>query len=258
MTVPTIGITEPRGAAGAPLMVLGSALGTTSILWDAAAEPLLDRYRVLAFDHPGHGGSPPARDGFTVAELANGVLRALDSIGERQFHFAGLSLAGAVGLELLLAAPERVTSAAIFCSGAKIGEADGWADRAAMVRADGTASFVDAAAARWFSPGSIKRHPDITVRLLDSLRETDDESYALCCEALASYDVRESLAEIAVPVLAIWAEHDAVTPYRSAALIAEGVQQGRILEIADASHLAPAEQPAAVATAINDFLGAAR
>jgi len=258
VTVPQIAITKPRGPAGAPLVVLGASLGTTTLLWDAAAALLSDRFRVLGFDHPGHGISTAARQSFTVAEIGTGLLRALDSIGEREFHYAGLSFGGAVGLELLLAARDRVTSSAILCSGAKIGEAPGWAERAVAVRTDGTASLVAGAAERWFAPGSIERHPDITARLLNDLRNTDDESYALCCEALASYDVRGMLGQIAPPVLAIWAEHDQVTPQSSAALIATGVQVGRIHEIADASHLAPAEQPAAVAAVMSEFFGGAR
>ena len=258
MTVPQIAITKPRGPAGVPLVVVGASLGTTTMLWDAAAAFLGDRYRILAFDHPGHGNSPAARQSFTVAEIGTGLLRALDSIGEREFHYAGLSFAGAVGLELLLTARERVTSAAIVCSGAKIGEAAGWAERAVAVRADGTASLVSGAAGRWFAPGSIERHPDITARLLNDLRDADDESYALCCEALANYDVRGMLGQIAPPVLAIWAEHDQVTPQSSAALIADGVQVGRIHQIMDASHLAPAERPAAVAAVLSEFFGGAR
>ncbi|MCY7411934.1 MAG: alpha/beta fold hydrolase [Salinibacterium sp.] len=258
MTVPQIAITKPRGPAGAPLVVLGASLGTTTVLWDGAAAFLSDRFRVLAFDHPGHGSSPAARDSFTVAEIGTGLLRALDSIGEREFHYAGLSFAGAVGLELLLTARERVTSAAIVCSGAKIGEAPGWHERAAAVRANGTASLVSGAAERWFAPGSIDRNPHVTARLLNDLRDTDDESYALCCEALARYDVRGMLGQVAPPVLAIWAEHDEVTPESSASLIANGVQVGRIHQIADASHLAPAEQPAAVAAAMSAFFSGAR
>jgi len=258
VTVPQVAITKPRGPAGAPLVVLGASLGTTTVLWDGAAAFLSDRFRVLAFDHPGHGSSPAARDSFTVAEIGIGLLGALDSIGEREFHYAGLSLAGAVGLELVLAARDRVTSTAIVCSGAKIGEPAGWAERAAAVRTDGTASLVSGAAGRWFAPGSIERHPDITARLLNDLRDTDDESYALCCEALASYDVRRMLGQIAPPVLAIWAEHDEVTPESSAVLIADGVQVGRIHQIADASHLAPAERPAAVAAVLGEFFGGAR
>src|SRR5690606_40464357 len=72
-------------------------------------------------------------------------------------------------------------------------------------------------------------------------RAADDESYARCCEALAQHDVRARLAEIAVPTLAIWGEYDTVSPEPLAAEIAERVQHGRTRRIADAGHLAPAE-----------------
>lgn len=251
MTVPRIAMTTPAGPTGAPLVVLGPSLGTSSILWDAAAALLRERYRVASWDLPGHGLAPAATAPFTVAEVARAVL---DAAPEPRFAFAGVSLGGAVGLELMLAAPHRVSAAAIICSGATIATAESWAERAVTVRSQGTASLVVASAERWFAPGSIERNPDITGRLLHSLRDADDESYALCCDALAAFDSRRRLAQIATPTLAMWAEFDRVTPEASAAEIAGGVQRGRLAEITAASHLAVAEQPAAVATALIDFL----
>lgn len=253
MTVPTIAITAPHGPIGAPLLVLGPSLGTSTILWDAAATTLRKTHRVAAWDLPGHGSSPDARADFTVGEIALGVLDALSALGENSLKYAGVSLGGAVGLELMLAAPDRVTSAAIICSGAKIGTSEGWHERAATVRERGTASLVVASASRWFAPGSIERHPEITGRLLHSLRDADDESYALCAEALASYDVREKLRTISTPVLAMWGEHDSVTPEQNSTEIAAGVLHGQHRRVADASHLAPAEQPAVVASLLAEF-----
>jgi 3-oxoadipate enol-lactonase len=242
VTVPRVVAAAPVGPADAPLLVLGPSLGTSSILWDAVAARLRTRFRTVQWELPGHGTGPAAREPFTVAELAEGVIRLLDELG------------GAVGLELLLAHPERVDAAAIVCSGAAIGTPAGWAERAALVRASGTPSVVVASAQRWFAPDSMTRSPDITGRLLNSLRDADDESYALCCEALAGYDVRSRLAEIAVPVLAVWGEFDEVTPESSAAEIQHGVHDGRLAEIVGASHLAPAERPDEVAGLLSDFL----
>ena len=253
MTIPAIALTEPEGPAGAPLLVLGPSLGTSTLLWDAAAATLRETHRVAAWDLPGHGHSPAARSGFTVGEIALGVLDAVSGLGERSFRYAGVSLGGAVGLELMLAAHDRVAAAAIVCSGAKIGTTDGWLERAVTVRTQGTESLVAASASRWFAPGSIEKHPDITGRLLHALRDADDESYAHCAEALATYDVRGKLGNIAAPVLALWGEHDEVTPEALAQEIADGVAHGSIERVAEAAHLAPAEQPAAVASTLTRF-----
>lgn len=253
MTVPRIVMAPPSGPAGAPLIVLGPSLGTSTLLWNSTSALLRQHFRVAAWDLPGHGSSPAPAAPFTVGEIAYGVLESLDSLGENEFHLAGVSLGGAVSLELMLAAGDRVVSAAIICSGAKIGTADGWIERAALVRAQGTASLVVASASRWFAPGSIERHPDDTGRLLHALRDADDVSYALCAEALALYDVRAHLGSIAAPVLAVWGEHDAVTPEPLAVEIAQGVQRGSVSRVADAAHLAPVEQPTVVASLLTDF-----
>ena len=90
------------------------------------------------------------------------------------------------------------------------------------MRAQSTSSVIIASAQRWFAPGSIEREPDLSGRLLHALQDADDESYALCCEALAEYDVRDRLGEIETPVLAVWGEHDAVAPEAKSAEIADG------------------------------------
>lgn len=251
--IPGIAITAPVGPAGAPLLVLGPSLGTSTILWDDAAAALSTRYRVATWDLPGHGHSPVAREPFTVGEIALALLDTVSTIGEDTFFYSGVSLGGAVGLELLLAAPSRVSAAAIVCSGARIATTEGWIERAATVRSLGTASLVTASAARWFAPGSIEAHPDITARLLHALRDTDDESYALCADALAVYDVRSLLENVHAPVLAVWGEYDTVTPEAMALEIASGVTNGVAERIADASHLAPAEQAGVVASVLIEF-----
>ncbi len=121
------------------------------------------------------------------------------------------------------------------------------------MRAQSTSSLIVGSAQRWFAPGSIAEHPVLTGRLLHALQDVDDESYALCCDALGAFDVRDRLGEIAVPVLAVWGDHDVVTPEASAREIADSVQRGRAEGIADASHLAPVDDPAAVIGLLQNF-----
>ena len=67
----------------------------------------------------GHGVSPRPKDAFTVDDLAASVIKVVeDRIGRRPFTYAGVSVAGAVGLQLLLGDPERIVSAALICTAA--------------------------------------------------------------------------------------------------------------------------------------------
>jgi 3-oxoadipate enol-lactonase len=250
---PEIAVTAPTGPVGAPLVVLGPSLGTSTILWDEVVPALAVAHRVVAWDLPGHGAATAAAGPFTVAELADAVAAAVAPFAER-FHYAGVSLGGAVGLELLLRHPSAVADAVLLCTGAVIGTPTGWHDRAAQVRAQSTSALIVGSAQRWFAPDTVARRPVLTGRLLHALQDADDASYAWCCEALARHDVRSRLGEIAAPVLAVWGDLDAVTPAASLREIAEGVQNGTAAGIPDASHLAPVDDPAAVARELTRFL----
>lgn len=251
MTVPQVTTSVPGGPGDAPLLVLGPSLGTSAILWEDVVPMLSDRFRVVVWDLPGHGASAPTVVPFTVADLADALVASvLDP-----FFYAGVSLGGAVGLELALRHPDRVRALAPVASGAQLGEPAGWHDRAAQVREQSTSSVIVASAQRWFADGSIARRPELTGRLLHALQDADDESYALCCEALAAYDVRDRLGGITAPVLALWGRHDRVAPEAKSLELAEGVADGRAVVIDGAAHQPPAEQPEATARALRDFFG---
>ncbi|MBO3665015.1 alpha/beta fold hydrolase [Microbacterium stercoris] len=258
MTQPPVAFTPPVGPAGAPLLVLGPSLGTSTILWEDVIPALAAQYGVTAWDLPGHGSAPAASEPFTVGEVADAVADGIRALADGPVLYAGVSFGGAVGLELLLRHPELVSAAATVCSSPRFGDPQNWTDRAAQVRTQGTGALVTGAAGRWFAPGSIERRPELSGRLLHSLRDADDTSYALCCEALAQYDVTSRLGEVAVPVLAVFGENDPVSPEIHARTIAFSVQNGRTAQIDGASHLAPAEYPDEVASVLLDFFGGAR
>ncbi|ORW20610.1 3-oxoadipate enol-lactonase [Mycolicibacter nonchromogenicus] len=254
MSVPRLVGTDFGGPPDADLLILGPSLGTSATaLWGAAAERLAKRVRVIGWDLPGHGRSPAA--GFRIPDLAAGVLALVDEITPRTpFHYAGNSIGGVVGLQLLLDAPERVSSATLQCTGASIGRAEDWAARAATVRASGTTTLVEAAVQRWFAAGFVDRAPNLAAALVEALRATDDESYAQACEALADFDVTARLGQITAPVLAIAGGQDGATPPETLERIASGVRHGRLVVLDGVAHLAPVEAPHATANLILDHL----
>jgi 3-oxoadipate enol-lactonase/4-carboxymuconolactone decarboxylase len=255
MSTPRLVGTDFGGPADAPVLLLGPSLGTsTDTLWARAALHLRDHLRVVGWDLPGHGRSPSGGP-FTIADLAAGVLALADRVGAETFHYAGDSVGGCVGLQLLLDAPHRLTSATVLCTGASIGTTDGWRDRAAAVRAEGLAGVLGGAAARWFGRGFTTRQPDLAAALLGALRDTDPECYAQTCDALGGFDVTARLGDIAVPVLAVAGADDGPTPPESLRVIASGVANGRLEVLDGVGHLAPAEAPARVAELVAAHCG---
>lgn len=237
--------TDLGGPRDAPLLVVGPSLGTgVAALWQQVADVVGDRAWVVGWDLPGHGSSRVPVAAFTVADVAAGVLDLLDRVAPgRLAHLAGDSFGGAVSLELALQAPERVETLTVLCSGARIGTAEAWRERAALVRASGTSAVIAGSAERWFGPRFMDREPALASALLHDLAHVDDEGYALVCEALADFDVVDRLHEVRVPVLAVAGSHDAPTPVESLRTVADGVRRGHLVVLDGVAHLAPVEAP---------------
>ncbi|MEU6653643.1 3-oxoadipate enol-lactonase [Streptomyces sp. NPDC046900] len=235
-----------EGAPTAPPLLLGPSLGTSCALWDKVAPELSADHRVVRWDLPGHGGSAPdlIGPGATVADLAGLVLGLADALGVDRFAYAGVSLGGAVGLHLAVHHPERISSLAVVCSSAHFNGAGPWQERAALVRREGMAPVAATADARWFTAG-------FTVpRLVQDHRKADPAAYAACCDALAAFDIRDRLPSITVPTLLIAGREDPATPPAHLREIADAVPGSALVEIPGASHLAPAQCPEAVLTAL--------
>src|SRR5690606_28334708 len=129
-----------------------------------------------------------------------------------------------------------------------IGTPDGWAERAAQVRASGTPSLVQGSASRWFAPGFIEREPHLTGGLLKDLTEVDDESYARCVELLGSTDLRDKVGDVAAPLTIIAGAEDAVIAIPEAESVVAAARAGRLTVLPGVAHQATVENPAEVAT----------
>jgi pimeloyl-ACP methyl ester carboxylesterase len=169
-----------------------------------------------------------------------------------------VSLGGTAGLQLGIKHGDRLKSLSVQCSGAKIGTPEGWLERAETVRKQGTPVMIQGSAERWFAPGFMDREPEVSSRLLHSLRDADRFSYAFCCEALAGFDVRDELGSITVPTQVVAGVFDEVAPPSMAEEVVAGITAGggtasaAILE--GVGHLAPAEAPAHVAELMRSLI----
>ena len=113
--------------------------------------------------------------------------------------------------------PERVERLVVCCSTARFGTEEMWLERAETVRAGGMAPLVDATIGRWFTAGFLEAHPDVATRYSAMFQSIEPEGYASCCEALASGDLRQRLAQIEASTLVLGGAHDPVVPPDNAA-----------------------------------------
>jgi len=230
------------------VLVLSPSLGTTSSLWDAQVAGLADDRRILRHDHPGHGESPVPDGPVSVADIGAGVLDLLDGLGVARASFCGISLGGMVGMWLGANAPDRIDRLVLACTGASLGTRQMYEERAALVRAQGTAVTLDGARERWFTPAF--RESPRAQRLFAELLQISPEGYAACCEAVGAFDFHGELGRVEPPALVVYGEEDPVTPPDVVDALVDGIPSARRAGIACAAHLANVEQPEAFGAAV--------
>jgi 3-oxoadipate enol-lactonase len=220
---------------GDRVVVLSGSLGSSLAMWDPQMPALADRFRVLRYDHPGHGRSPLSEDR-TVTALAAQLLGLLDGLGFVQVSFCGLSLGGAVGMRVALDAPDRIDRLALCSTSARFATPEFWDRRAAAVRSGGVDAVADEVLDRWFTPGfsNVRRYRDMLV-------STPAEGYARCCEAVRDWDVRGALGAVQTPTLAIAGADDPSTPLGELKAIVTEIPGSR-LSVLDGRHLVNVEQ----------------
>jgi 3-oxoadipate enol-lactonase len=245
------------GPATAPVLLLGSSLGTTAALWDNEIEALAREYRVVRYDHRGHGRSPVSPGPYTIADLGGDLIALLDRLEVRRASLAGISLAGMASMWVASHAPHRVERLALMCTSARLGPATMWATRAATVRADGLDVIADAVIARWVPPEFARAHPEIMAGLRAMLVATPAEGYAGCCQAIEVMDLVPDLPQITAPTLVVAGLNDEATPPAHAQVIADAIPGARLSLLAGAAHLPHISRSDLIVDLLLSFLGGA-
>lgn len=240
------------GASDAPLVVLANSVGTTTAVWQLLLPAFTTRFRVLRFDHRGHGesSSPPAP--WSIADMASDVASLLDQLGWSRVRFAGLSLGGMEGMWLAAHRPDLVEKLAVICSSAHFDAPESWHARAATVREAGMAAVVDKVVDRWFTPVFAVENPGVVDEFKEMLAATPAAGYAACCDALADLDLRAELASVKAPTVVVSARDDLAIPAMHAKAIADTVPGARFVVVENAAHIAVVEQPEQLSQIIID------
>jgi 3-oxoadipate enol-lactonase len=218
-----------------PVLVLSSSLGTTHEMWEPNVPGLADRFRVLRYDHPGHGRSPVGPR--TLAGLARAVLELLDELALERVSFCGISLGGMVGMWLAVNAAERIDRLVLCCTAPRFAPSESWQERADTVRARGMEAVADTVLERWFTPEFPERE-----RYRRTILATPPEGYARCCEAIRDADLRADLAKIEAPTLVVVGSDDPAVSARDTELLA-GIRDAHVVQL-QGRHLVPVERAA--------------
>lgn len=242
------------GPADGPALVLSNSLGSTLEMWDRQAPVLAERFRLIRYDARGHGRSPVPPGPYSIDDVGQDLVALLDRLGIERAHVAGVSLGGMTAMWMGIHAPERIDRLVLCCTSAKLGPPEGWAERAATVRAHGTGAVAPPGVARWLTEPYRAAHPEVAAELQTMIAATPAEGYASACAIIERMDLEPRLGEIRAPTLVIAAAQDPSTPPEHGERIAAAIPAARYELVQDAAHLAVIERPEAVTPLIIEHL----
>jgi pimeloyl-ACP methyl ester carboxylesterase len=216
------------GDPALPPVLLLHGIGRSLEDWAPQHDRLADAYRVISIDLPGFGLSDRLPGPVSLPVLARGALATLDALGEtRPVHVMGNSLGGAVALQMLAHAPDRVSSL-VLVNSAGFGKEVAIALRLLAVPGLGRRLLrgVDRKAARrteralFFDPSFVTdERIDLAVRLAE--RPGNAEVFLEAARELGTFrGIRGRwrsalLAQVARhprPTLILWGDRDLILP----------------------------------------------
>ena len=255
-----------RGHGRPLLLVHGFPLSHT--MWDAQVEAFARDYRVIVPDLRGFGQSalpdtsateeelPPP---LTMQQLADDLAALLSALEiSEPITFCGLSMGGYVGWQFWQRHASRLR-ALIQCDTRAGGDTpEARANRHRMAEGVlrwGSEPVAQAMMPKLFAPRMFQESADLVARVRQSITDTPVRTISAAQLGMAARpDMTAALPQIDVPALLLCGEHDALSPPSEMCRIAEAMPQAEYLEVPDAGHMAPLEQPEIVNDAMRRFL----
>jgi len=251
-----LSISEFGSPTSPPLLLISSLGATRDTLWSRQVPFLSRSFRVITYDPRGHGESPVLPGEYSLDDLGRDAIGVLDAVGVAEAHVCGVSLGGITAMWLGIHAPRRVRSLVVANTAARIGSLQSWGDRIALVREQGLAGVAEQAMPRWFSDSFRASEPETIERFRTMVASISPAGYLGCCAALRDADLRDAIAGITRPTLAIAGAQDMLTPPEALAFVHEQVT-GSTLVTLDCSHLSNVEKSDEFNDAVSRFCSAA-
>jgi 3-oxoadipate enol-lactonase len=248
---------EAAGAPASPPLVFLHGIGGAARAWHGQLDAFSGRYRTIAWDMPGYGGSAPLPT-VSMATLAGALQDFLRQIGAVKPILVGHSIGGMIVQQLLAKSPDIAGAVVLAQTSPAFGKPDG----------DWQRSFIDARLGPLdrgetmvsLAPTLVKElvgnDPDLEGMEIarDCMAAVPEAGYRACMLALLGFDQRSALKNIAVPTLVLSGTRDKNAPAPMMAKMASHIPSASYVELEGVGHLVNLERPATFNVVLDQFL----
>lgn len=256
-----------EAGAGDETVILMHGVGGHLEAYARNVAALATRYRVIAFDFPGHGWTTHAAVDLEIDAYLDHLVELMDVLGIERAHLNGESLGGWVAMKFAAAHPDRVVRMVLNTPGGNLSVAEVRDRIRTLSQAAADDPTVERVRTRleWLmaDAGSVTQELIDTRRAIYSRPGFSDSMRHIMCLQEETVRARNMITDadldaITCPTLVVWTSDDPSGPAGTGLLIAERLAAGRFELIQDAGHWPQWEQAAVFNALIMDFLGGSR
>ncbi len=246
---------DVRGDGPALLLIHGFPLDRS--LWSHQVATLA-RWKRIAPDLRGAGGSDAPDGGYSMAAYADDLMRLLDRMQIGRAVVAGLSMGGYVVFELLRRYRERLMAVVLANTRADADSAEAKHGRdtlAELARSRGAAAVAERMLPKLLGKSTQNTQPQLVEQVRAMVARTPVVGIVGALGAMRERpDSTPLLASIDVPTLVVAGQEDEIAPPSVARAMTAAIPSAAMTIIPGAGHLAPLEAPSATSRVIAEFL----
>lgn len=255
---PDFSLTQAHGRpSGVTVFLLHGAFGAKEYWRSQVAALIAAGHRVVAWDAPGYGLSELPTD-FGIDRCAQALAVLLRREGGPCNVVMGHSMGGMIAQRAWVYAPESIQGYVLSATSAAFGKSDGdWQkefvrQRVAPLDAGKTLpEHAPGMLRAMMAPGASGPEIDLLVSIVSSMRA---ETFRAAVAAIATYEGRELLPTMNVPVLCVAGALDRTAPADVMAKMATKLPRAQFVALAEVGHFGWAEQPALFNEVLLKFL----
>jgi 3-oxoadipate enol-lactonase len=248
---------ETAGARDLPPLVFLHGIGGAARAWRGQLRAFSDRYRAIAWDMPGYGGSAPLAS-VSIPTLADALRDFLQQVGATRPVLVGHSIGGMIVQQLLSHDPVIAESVVLAQTSPAFGKPDGdWqkefldARLGPLDRGETMVSLAPKLVADLVGDDADPAGIELACECMASVPET---SYRAMMRSMLGFDLRKSLGQIGVPALVIAGTKDKNAPAPMVKKMAGFIPNATYVELEGVGHLVALEQPTEFNAVLGDFL----
>lgn len=232
---------ECTGDGSLPVLVLSHSLGASRVMWQPQLEAFSRSYRLLLYDHPGHGLSDPRAAAGSMEDYGRDVIALMDELRVKRASFCGLSLGGMVGLWLGANAARRFDKLVLCNTTARIADPALLRGRLERLRSAGSLGAIgESVFSKWFTRPFLESRPDVARAVRRMFLTTTAKGYADASVTVCEMDLRPQLGRITLPTLVVYGRYDEATPPEWNFAIADAIPGSRTCAL-EAAHMSNVE-----------------